>query len=224
MKRTFLSLTGIVLGAVICFSAAAEEDRTITVAASPWPHTIILQKAGELLEEDGWRLEIEIFEDEIQPNMVVDSGETDACFIQDSSSMEQFNEEYGTQLVSAGEVDLGTFGIPSGEIQVIAVKKGKQNSEKIKALTDAVTSRKIRYDLVKELEAERSSEESAYNKEANEEQLTESLTEPDTERIPEAITEMMTEPMTDPMTDPMKDPMTDTKTAVAKPETSSMPD
>ena len=39
--------------------AFAEEDKTITVAASATPHAEILEQAAPLLEEQGWELEVD---------------------------------------------------------------------------------------------------------------------------------------------------------------------
>ena len=60
-----------------CGSNSASGDKTITVAASPTPHAEILEQAKEILAKDGWTLEIIEFEDYVQPNEVVYSGEID---------------------------------------------------------------------------------------------------------------------------------------------------
>ena len=57
---------------------SAEDDKTITVAASATPHAEILEQAAPLLEEEGWKLDVTVFEDYVQPNLVVDSGDFDA--------------------------------------------------------------------------------------------------------------------------------------------------
>ena len=54
--------------------ATAEEKGTITVAASPTPHAEILEAAKPILAEQGWNLEVTVFDDYIIPNQVVDSG------------------------------------------------------------------------------------------------------------------------------------------------------
>ena len=54
----------------------------ITVAASATPHAEILEQAKPLLKEKGYDLEVTIFDDYVQPNNVVESGEFDANYFQ----------------------------------------------------------------------------------------------------------------------------------------------
>lgn len=90
------------------------EGGTITVAASPTPHAEILEQAKPLLAEQGWDLEITVFDDYIMPNDVVESGEFDANYFQHIPYLEQFNEERGTHLVNAGGIHYEPFGIYPG--------------------------------------------------------------------------------------------------------------
>lgn len=94
--------------------AGAEEDKTITVAASPTPHAEILAEAAKILEEQGWTLEVTEFDDYILPNEVVESGEIDANYFQHIPYLESFNEEKGTHLVNAGGIHYEPFGIYPG--------------------------------------------------------------------------------------------------------------
>jgi D-methionine transport system substrate-binding protein len=91
-----------------------EDKGTITVAASPTPHAEILQEAAKLLAEQGWTLEVTEFEDYVQPNLVVESGEFDANYFQHIPYLENFNEEKGTHLVNAGGIHYEPFGIYPG--------------------------------------------------------------------------------------------------------------
>ena len=63
-------------------AAEAPEDNHITVAASPTPHAEILAQVKPILEAQGYELEVIEFEDYVQPNNVVDSGEIDANYFQ----------------------------------------------------------------------------------------------------------------------------------------------
>ena len=94
--------------------AAVTEQGTITVAASPVPHAEILAKAGELLSQQGWTLKVTEFEDYVQPNLVVESGEIDANYFQHIPYPNNFNEENGTHLVNAGGIHYEPFGIYPG--------------------------------------------------------------------------------------------------------------
>lgn len=91
-----------------------ESKGVITVAASPTPHAEILAKAAELLAKEGWTLEVTEFEDYVQPNLVVDSGEIDANYFQHVPYLDDFNEEKGTSLVSVGGIHYEPFGIYPG--------------------------------------------------------------------------------------------------------------
>lgn len=90
------------------------EDKTIKVAASATPHAEILEQAKKVLAEKGWELEVTIFNDYVQPNNVVESGEFDANFFQHIPYLESFNEEHGTHLVNAGGIHYEPFGIYPG--------------------------------------------------------------------------------------------------------------
>jgi YaeC family lipoprotein len=94
--------------------AEVEEKGTITVAASPTPHAEILAEAAKILAQEGWTLEVTEFEDYVQPNLVVDSGEIDANYFQHVPYLDNFNEENGTSLVSVAGIHYEPFGIYPG--------------------------------------------------------------------------------------------------------------
>lgn len=87
---------------------------TIKIAASPVPHAEILKKAAEILKDYGYELDIVEFEDYVQPNLVVESGEFDANYVEHVPYLNSFNEEQGTHLVDAGEIHYEPFGIYPG--------------------------------------------------------------------------------------------------------------
>lgn len=90
------------------------DDKKITVAASATPHAEILEEAKTLLKDKGYELEVKVFDDYVQPNNVVESGEFDANYFQHVPYLEQFNEEKGTHLVVAGKIHYEPFGIYPG--------------------------------------------------------------------------------------------------------------
>ena len=67
----------------------AGDKGTITVAASATPHAEILEQAKKILADEGWDLEIKVFSDYVQPNLVVESGEFDANYFQHIPYLEQ---------------------------------------------------------------------------------------------------------------------------------------
>lgn len=128
MKKKLLSLSlatiltaGLVTG---CGSSTSSSDqsssqdntqkKTITVAASQTPHSEILAEAAKILEKQGYELKVTVFDDYVQPNNVVESGEFDANYMEHVPYMEQFNKENGTHIVNAGGIHYEPFGIYPG--------------------------------------------------------------------------------------------------------------
>ena len=91
------------------------EPTKITIAASPTPHAEILEKAKPILLEQGYDLEIKIFDDYVLPMTVVDSGELDANYAVHVPYLESFNAEQGTHLANAGGIHYEPFGIYPGK-------------------------------------------------------------------------------------------------------------
>ena len=114
-KLLALVLTGTLLTGVLAGCGSSSSDsKTIKIAASPTPHAEILEQAKPILEEQGYTLEIVEFEDYVQPNEVVESGEYDANYFQHIPYLNSFNEEKGTHLVNAGGIHYEPFGIYPG--------------------------------------------------------------------------------------------------------------
>ena len=128
MKKKLLSLAlatiltaGLVTG---CGSSTSSSDqsssqdntqkKTITVAASQTPHSEILAEAAKILEKQGYELKVTVFDDYVQPNNVVESGEFDANYMEHVPYMEQFNKENRTHIVNAGGIHYEPFGIYPG--------------------------------------------------------------------------------------------------------------
>lgn len=112
MKRVLASIAAATLTLALAVPAAAEG--TIKVAASPTPHAEILEAAKSILADEGWNLEVTEFEDYVQPNLVVESGDFDANYFQHVPYLDSFNEEKGTHLVDAGDIHYEPFGIYPG--------------------------------------------------------------------------------------------------------------
>ena len=117
-KLIAAALTGaLVLGTVgttVVFADDDDDDKTITVAASETPHSEILEQAKPILEKEGYDLEVTVFDDYVQPNEVVESGDFDANYFQHIPYLDSFNEEKGTHLVNAGGIHYEPFGIYPG--------------------------------------------------------------------------------------------------------------
>ncbi len=114
---------GEVAGAEAAGDAAAADDtgivpgngETIRIAASATPHAEILAKAAPILEGYGYKLDVVEFDDYVQPNLVVESGEFDANYFQHVPYLDSFNDEQGTHIVNAGGIHYEPFGIYPGK-------------------------------------------------------------------------------------------------------------
>ena len=108
------ALTGCGSSASYKFEKNKDGKVVIKIAASATPHAEILEKAKSILDEKGYDLQITVFNDYVQPNEVVESGEYAANYFQHIPYLESFNEEKGTHLVNAGGIHYEPFGIYPG--------------------------------------------------------------------------------------------------------------
>ena len=88
---------------------AAKE--TITVGASSTPHAEILEQIKPILAEEGYDLQIVVFDDYVLPNTALEDGELDANYFQHTPYLNSFNASNGTHLVSAGLIHYEPFGL-----------------------------------------------------------------------------------------------------------------
>ncbi len=106
-------------------ASSAAELQTIKIGASPTPHADILKKANELLKDKGYQLDIQEFNDYVQPNLALENKELDANYFQHITYLNDFNKEKGTHLVSAGDIHYEPFGIYAGKTKSLdALKDG----------------------------------------------------------------------------------------------------
>ncbi len=96
------------------------DDKVIKVAASATPHAELLEQAKPILAEQGYDLQVTVFDDYVQPNEVVESGDFDANYFQHIPYLDSFNEEKGTHLVNAGGIHYEPFGIYPGTKSALA--------------------------------------------------------------------------------------------------------
>lgn len=93
---------------------SALNGKTVTVAASPMPHSEILEQVKPILAKKGITLEIKEFTDYVQPNNVVESGEVDANYFQHTPYLDDFNAQNGTHIVSASAIHVEPLGLYGG--------------------------------------------------------------------------------------------------------------
>lgn len=107
--------------------SAAESGKTekLIIGATPVPHQELLELVKEDLKAEGVDLEIQQFNDYIQPNKLVGSKELDANFFQHIPYMETFGKENNLELVSIGAVHVEPMAVYSKKIKnVNELKEG----------------------------------------------------------------------------------------------------
>ena len=92
------------------------EGTVLKVGATPAPHAEILEVVKDILAEQGITLEIMQYNDYVQPNNAVEDGSLDANYFQHITYMNDFNEQYGTHLVSAAEVHYEPMALYAGKV------------------------------------------------------------------------------------------------------------
>lgn len=120
MKKllTALLACALTLGVTGC-SSTTDEDTTITVMATVDPHSIILEEAKPLLEENGYTLEIQTTDNYYIPNEAVSNGEIDANYFQHVIFFEGEKESHDYKIANAGAIHLEPFGLYSKKISNI---------------------------------------------------------------------------------------------------------
>lgn len=124
-----LALT-LILSFAAMTSCGKTDAKTIRVGATSAPHGEILEQIKKTLADEGWTLEIVIFNDYVMPNKALTDGELDANYFQHTPYLETYNAENKTDLVSAASIHyepLGLFGngvtaitdIPAGATIII---------------------------------------------------------------------------------------------------------
>ena len=93
----------------------ALNGETVSCAATPAPHCEILEVCKEILEAKGITLDIQEFDDYIQPNNVVEDGQIDTNYFQHQPYLDDFNQEHGTHLVTVAGIHVEPMGIYGGK-------------------------------------------------------------------------------------------------------------
>ena len=94
------------------------KNTVVTVAATPVPHSEILNEIKPLLAKEGIDLKIIEFTDYVKPNLALADKEVDATL--HLPFLEKFNAEHNTNLVSAGNVHIEPMGVYSHKIKALS--------------------------------------------------------------------------------------------------------
>lgn len=112
-KLTSLLLAVLLTVSLFAFAACGNKTDagTIVVGASSTPHAEILEQVKATLAEQGYTLEVRIFDDYILPNTSLDEGDLDANYFQHKPYLDSFNANNGTKIVSAAAIHYEPFGL-----------------------------------------------------------------------------------------------------------------
>ncbi|MBQ3210189.1 MAG: metal ABC transporter substrate-binding protein [Oscillospiraceae bacterium] len=111
MKKTLSIVLALVLALACLGTAAFADDNTIVVGASSTPHAEILEVVKEALAEEGYTLEIVVYDDYVLPNQALYDGELDANYFQHTPYLNSYNASNNTDLVSAALIHYEPFGL-----------------------------------------------------------------------------------------------------------------
>lgn len=101
-------------------TATADGDNVIKVGATSTPHGEILEFVKDKLAEQGYDLQITIYDDYVLPNKAVADGELDANYFQHTPYLNSFNASNGTDLVSVAKIHYEPFGLYGNGVTSVA--------------------------------------------------------------------------------------------------------
>lgn len=101
-------------------TTAADGDNVIKIGATSTPHGEILEFVKDKLAEQGYDLQITIYDDYVLPDKAVADGELDANYYQHTPYLNSFNEANSTDLVSAASIHYEPFGLYANGIASVA--------------------------------------------------------------------------------------------------------
>ena len=110
------ALTAMLFTSALGFAGGACAG-TLVIAASEVPHAQLLEHVKPALAKDGVTLDIKVFSDYVQPNLLVADKQLDANFFQHQPYLDTFNKDRGLNLVSVGQVHVEPFGAYSRKIK-----------------------------------------------------------------------------------------------------------
>lgn len=98
-------------------AATAEKPVKLKIGVSPVPHAEIVEAIKDNLAKRGVELEIVNFDDYVQPNHALASGEIDANFFQHEPYLDAFKKENNLKLTNIGAVHLEPMAVYSDKLK-----------------------------------------------------------------------------------------------------------
>ena len=112
MRKTLVALFS--LSILFGLFGCSRQSKTIVVGASSTPHALILEQTKDFIKNEGYALEIKVFNDYVLPNYALENGELDANYFQHKPYLNEFNSANGTHLVAVKDVHFEPMGIYKG--------------------------------------------------------------------------------------------------------------
>ncbi|WP_461610516.1 MetQ/NlpA family ABC transporter substrate-binding protein [Cytobacillus kochii] len=109
----FVLICCTVLSACGASGSSGEEKKEMVLGATVPYSDMLKQGVAPLLEEKGYKVEVKEFNDYVQPNIALDSGDLDGNLFQHKVYLENFNSEKGMDLVDIISVPTAPIGIYS---------------------------------------------------------------------------------------------------------------
>ena len=99
-------------------------DNTVSIGVTPVPHEEIVKDVVKpALEKAGWTVKIVEFNDYVQPNTSLESGDIDANYFQTTRYLQEENAKRGLHLVSVAEIHLEPMGLYSKKVKAVSALK-----------------------------------------------------------------------------------------------------
>lgn len=108
------------LGGFFFTHQSVRAGQPLRVGVNPVPHGEILRAALPLLKRQGLDVQIVSFNDYVQPNLALVSGDIDANCFQHVPFMENFNHARNAHVVSVGKVHIEPLGIYAGRTKTLS--------------------------------------------------------------------------------------------------------
>lgn len=124
-KLLTLALSSVILVSVVGCSKGTDDNK-IVVGASSSPHAEILEVIKPQLKEQGYELEIKVFDDYILPNTALDEGSLDANYFQHVPYLEETVKEKGYKITYTEKIHLEPIGLYSDKVK--SIDEIKENS------------------------------------------------------------------------------------------------
>ncbi|MCD9085774.1 MetQ/NlpA family ABC transporter substrate-binding protein [Stenotrophomonas sp. SY1] len=102
-----------------CGKPAADDSRLV-VAATAVPHAEILDVVKPLMEKEGIKLDVRVFNDYVQPNDQLVQKQVDVNYFQTEPYLDAYNRDRKTTLVTVTGVHIEPFGAYSRRVKSLA--------------------------------------------------------------------------------------------------------